>query len=209
MSIAEGGSVSLSNVLASIFAILLMLAMWRSPLSEKAVARFAARMRRTSFSLSIYRWLIFYWDGRDHLGAKIIGFEEPKFWADNNVQSEFTLHNLAFYHNHLLHRSFLLAGFLGSFCWISLRYWQKRQKRSSSVDPSYLLPDWPVSSFFYPTMVFYFAIDYTDFRNRVDFLHPADQEHCEFIMGLGILLFFLINFFRQGKEVDSTRQRLI
>lgn len=278
MAIAEGDSVSLSIVLASIFAILLLLATL-PPLLEKAVAKFATRVRRASFGLYLYivpfaitalligvklrlgptsdKWRYLgsegglseygtaiaylliplftyqiarqFWRhqkkimtsfyflftagaffiGMEELswGQKIIGFEEPKFWAENNVQSEFTFHNLAFYQNNLLHQSFLLAGFLGSFCWIVLRYWQKRQKRLFSIDLSYVLPDWPISSFFYPIMFFYFLFDYTNFRHSVEFLHSPDQEHCELIMSLGILLFVLISFFRQGREVDRTPQK--
>ena len=280
IAVAGGGSVSVSIVLASIFAIALLLATL-PPFLEKAVAKFAARMHRKSFGLYLYvfPWVLtallsgvklrlgptsdqwryvssegglseygtaiiyllvplftykiarHFWRHKSKImgsfyflftagsffvgmeelswGQKIIGFEEPKYWAENNVQSEFTFHNLAFYQNNFLHQSFLLAGFLGSFCWIALRYWQKRQKRaSSSIDLSYVLPDWPISSFFYPTLVYYFVFDYTDFRNRVEFLHSADEEHCEFIMALGILLFVLINFFRQAKKADSLHWQL-
>ena len=141
-------------------------------------------------------------------GQRLLGFEEPEFWTEHNVQSEFTFHNFGFFQEHLLSLSFLIAGFIGSFCWIGLRYWQKRQKlkqqeamSSYQLDLSYLLPDWPISSFFYPILVFYLVID-TALRERYDFLRSADQEHWELVMSLGILLFFVTNFFRQAREQD-------
>ena len=166
-------------------------------------------------------------------GQRLIGFEEPEFISKHNVQSEFTLHNLSFYQNHLLHDSFLLAGFIGSFCWIALRYWQRKQKRKvdhsqpetsgikiaadrsinsnidPNIDPSYVLPDWFLSSYFYPIFIFYLALDYTDLRSRFDFLHHADQEHWEFVMSLGVLLFVMIKFFEQGKAVDSAARESV
>ena len=276
MSLSTGGGVSLSIILASTFAVVLMLSTL-PPFLEQAIAKFSSRTRRASFGIYLYSfpfvltgilvwvklsvgptsdkwrymgsegglseygtaiaylliplftyqiarqfwrhnkklmgWLYIlftagsFFIGMEELswGQKIIGFEEPKFWAENNVQSEFTFHNLAFYQNRFLHPSFILVGFLGSFCWIALRYWQK-QLRSRSIDLSYILPDWPISSFFYPTFLFYLVYSYTDFKDRVEFLHSSDEEHCEFIMSLGILLFFLINFFQQGREADQISQ---
>ncbi|MEL6778371.1 MAG: hypothetical protein AAFO06_14040 [Cyanobacteria bacterium J06597_16] len=149
-------------------------------------------------------------------GQRILGFQEPQFWTDHNVQSEFTFHNFAFFQNNLLHLSFVIAGFIGSFCWLGLRYWQKRQHASRTdtsqlapkLEPTYLLPDWPLSSFFYPTLIFYSLLEFTDIAQRFNFLHSADQEHWEFIMSLGVLMFVVINFFRQGQERDRMRQDL-
>lgn len=146
-------------------------------------------------------------------GQRLIGFEEPEFWTKNNVQSEFSFHNLAFFQENFLSLSFLVAGFLGSFCWIALRYWQKQRLSPRSplwsqlIDLSYILPDWPVSSFFYPVFIFYILVDYAPYRDRITFLHSVDQEHWEFIMSLGILLFVVINFFHQGKEKDLAEAR--
>ena len=144
-------------------------------------------------------------------GQRLLGYEEPEFWSKHNVQSEFTFHNFGFFQEHLLHLSFIVVGFIGSFCWIALRYWQRRQEDKSishSNDPlsrrldlNYILPDWPISSFFYPVLIFYIVID-TQLRDRYEFLKSADQEHWEFVMSLGILLFFVICFFRQAREGD-------
>ena len=277
MSLSAGGGVSISIVLASAFAIVLMLSTL-PPFLEKAIAKFSSRTRRASFGIYLYSfpfvltgiliwvklsvgptsdkwryissegglseygtaiaylliplftyqiarqfwrhnkklmgWLYIlftagsFFIGMEELswGQKIIGFEEPKFWAENNVQSEFTFHNLAFYQNRFLHPSFILAGFLGSFCWVVLRYWQNRQPQSPATDLSYILPDWPISSFFYPTLLYYSVYSYTDFKDRVEFLHSADEEHCEFIMSLGILLFVLIKFYQQGQAADQIRR---
>ena len=141
-------------------------------------------------------------------GQRLLGYEEPEFWSKHNVQSEFTFHNFGFFQEHLLHWSFIIVSLIGSFCWIALRYWQKRRKidQMQKIDWSYLLPDWPISSFFYPTLIFYMVID-TDLRDRYDFLRSADQEHWEFVMSLGILLFFVICFFRQAKDNDSIREK--
>ena len=138
-------------------------------------------------------------------GQRLLGFEEPEFWSKHNVQSEFTFHNFGFFQEHLLHWSFIVVGFIGSFCWIALRRWQKKQGVAAPrLDLSYILPDWPISSFFYPVLIFYCVID-TDLRDRYDFLKSADQEHWEFVMSLGILLFFVICFFRQAREGDKLK----
>ncbi|MEL6494799.1 MAG: hypothetical protein AAFQ41_06705 [Cyanobacteria bacterium J06623_7] len=133
-------------------------------------------------------------------GQRLIGFEEPQYWAENNAQSEFTFHNLSFYQEHLLNQSFIVIGLIGSFCWLALWYWRKRQSQSQpKLDWSYILPDWTISSYFYPTLVFYVIHVFTD---GLGFFITNDQEHCEFIMSVGILLFILINFFRQGQEPE-------
>lgn len=137
-------------------------------------------------------------------GQRLLGYEEPEFWSKHNVQSEFTFHNFGFFQEHLLHLSFIIAGFIGSFCWIALRFWQKRQlaNKTTRFDLSYIFPDWPISSFFYPVLIFYIVID-TPLRDNYEFLKSADQEHWEFVMSLGILLFFVICFFRQARERDA------
>ena len=61
-------------------------------------------------------------------------------------------------------------------------------------------------SFLCSTLIFYMVID-TELRDRYDFLRSADQEHWEFVMSLGILLFFVICFFRQAKDNDSIREK--
>ena len=140
-------------------------------------------------------------------GQRLLGFEEPEFWSKHNVQSEFTFHNFAFFQENFLTLSFLIAGFLGSFCWIVLRVWRSRSPRpnaqpNTQLDLNYILPDWPISSFFYPIFFFYVAIDYTNIRDYVDFIGIVDQEHWEFVMSLGVLLFAIASFFRQAKEHD-------
>ena len=136
-------------------------------------------------------------------GQRLLGYEEPAFWTEHNVQGEFTFHNFGFFQEHLLHLSFIIVGFIGSFCWIALRCWQKTQKdrQPARLDLSYIFPDWPISSFFYPVSIFYMVID-TRLRDDYEFLRSADQEHWEFVMSLGILLFFVICFFRQAREGD-------
>jgi len=150
-------------------------------------------------------------------GQRLLGYEEPEFWSKHNVQSEFTFHNFAFFQKYLLHNSFILVGFLGSVCWVALRYWQSRQKKVvpgqqptvRKLNLSYLLPDWPVSSFFYPVFIFYTLITYTAYGRSGVFLHSVDQEHWEFVMSLGVLLFVVINFFRQvaqGRSAEASQR---
>ena len=129
-------------------------------------------------------------------GQRLIGFEEPEFWSKHNAQSEFTFHNLSFFHEHLLDQSFLVLGFLGSFGWIALRYWLKNGR---SLDFSYIVPDWFLSSFFYPTLIFHIIFATA---GKLDFFITRDQEHCEFILSIGILLFVIINFLRQEASKD-------
>ncbi|EDX87129.1 hypothetical protein S7335_4836 [Synechococcus sp. PCC 7335] len=153
----------------------------------------------------------FFFVGMEELswGQKLLGFEEPQFWSKNNAQSELTVHNLNVFQN-WLHLGFLIVGLIGASCWLILRLWQSKRHNpqslnTKSLDIRYLIPDWPISSFFYPIVVFYILFDYTNFQYQVNFLHSSDEEHCEFIMALGILLFVLIQFFRQGRELDSMK----
>lgn len=195
------------------------------PIFAYPMAKLFRRQNRRLMS-SLYFLLIAgaFFIGMEEIswGQRLLGYQEPEFWTKHNVQSEFTFHNFAFFQNHLLHNSFILIGFLGSVCWIARRYWQSRQGQARSsakvnpltsletlstpsaappkLDPSYLLPDWPISSFFYPTFIFYTLITYTAYGKSGVFLHSADQEHWEFVMSLGILLFVVISFFRQANE---------
>ena len=152
-----------------------------------------------AFSYGIFAFVSFV-VGMEEIswGQRLIGFEVPQFLAEHNTQSELTLHNLSFYERNFLSQSFMLAGFLGSFSWIVLHYWQKRQQ-SRKIDLSYILPNWSISSFFYPILIFWIVLIYAGGMN---FLVSHDQEHCEFIMSLGVLMFVVVNFFRQAREID-------
>ena len=136
-------------------------------------------------------------------GQRLIGFEEPEFWAKHNAQSEFTFHNLSYYQTNVLDQSYIVVGLIGSFGWILLHYWLKN-KPLHRIDLSYILPDWSVSSFFYANPIFYTIFLNTD---GFGFFVAHDQEHSEFIMSLGILLFVIINFFRQAKEANVPEQK--
>ena len=189
----EGGlseyGTAIAYLLMTIFAFPMTKQFWRQ--GQKVLAVLYGLLTFASFFVSMEE---ISW------GQRLIGFEEPKYWAENNAQSEFTFHNLSFFQEHLLNESFILVGFIGSFCWLLLAYWQKRQQ--PKIDMSYILPDWTISSYFYPTLIFYIIHVFTD---GFGFFITNDQEHCEFIMSMGILLFILINFFRQGKESDLAR----
>ena len=128
-------------------------------------------------------------------GQRLIGFEEPEFWAKHNAQSEFTFHNLSYYQTNILDQSYIAIGLIGSLGWILLRYWERKPQHR--IDPSYILPSWSVSSFFYANLIFYTIFLNTD---GFGFFVAHDQEHSEFIMSLGVLLFVIINFLRQAKE---------
>ena len=187
----EGGlseyGTAIAYLLITIFAYPMTKQFWR--LEQKVLAYFYGLITVGSFFVSMEE---ISW------GQRLIGFEEPKFWAENNAQSEFTFHNLSFYQEHLLNQSFIFIGLIGSFSWSILAYWKKRQRQHKpKVDMSYILPDWKISSFFYPTLIFYTIHVFTD---GLGFFITNDQEHCEFIMSIGILIFILINFFRQDKE---------
>ena len=141
-------------------------------------------------------------------GQRLLGFQPPEFVV------EFNLHNLSIYNSHLT-EAFMTVGFIGSTCWLVLRYWQSRQRLKATqaaqmppkFDLSYLLPDWPISAFFYPIFFFLLLPRYVAaLGSQGNFFHGADQEHWEFIMSLGVLLFVVVNFFRQARahDVQST-----
>ena len=187
---SEGGlseyGTAIAYLLTAIFAYPIATQFWRQRKKLMAGLYFLLTLTSVFISMEEISW-----------GQRLIGFEEPKFWVEHNAQSEFTFHNLSFFQEHLLDQGFLSIGFLGSFSWIVLHYWLRRRQKSSAVDWSYILPSLSISSFFYPTFIFFLIHLYTD---KFGFFITEDQEHCEFIMSLGILLFIIINFFRQVKE---------
>ena len=193
----EGGlseyGTAIAYLLITIFAYPMTKKFWR--LKQKVLAFWYGLITAGSLFISMEE---ISW------GQRLIGFEEPKFWAEHNAQSEFTFHNLSFYHNHLLNQSFIVVGLIGSFSWAILAYWKKRQRQHKhKIDLSYILPDWKISSYFYPTLIFYTIHVFTD---GLGFFVTNDQEHCEFIMSLGVLIFIIVNFFRQDKETILEQQ---
>ena len=187
----EGGlseyGTAIAYLLVTIFAYPMAKQFWRE--GQKLLAYLYGLLTVGSFFVSMEE---ISW------GQRLIGFEEPEFWTKNNAQSEFTFHNLSFYQEHLLNQSFIVVGLIGSFIWLFLAYWQKKQRQQKTkIDLSYIFPDRKISSFFYPTLIFYTIHVFT---NGLGFFITNDQEHCEFIMSLGILLFIMINFFRQVRE---------
>ncbi|MEL6488969.1 MAG: hypothetical protein AAFQ95_03310 [Cyanobacteria bacterium J06621_3] len=286
MNISAGSGISRNITVGCLFAVLLVWAGKRSVI-EKAVARFAARIGQSGFSLCIYgfpfllvafvlwakiqigpvsdEWRyvssegsiseygtaiayllvpVFAYPmaklfrkqnrrlmsslyyviiagtflvGMEELswGQRLLGFEPPEFWLENNAQAEFNLHNLELYNSHL-NEAFIVVGFLGSSCWIVRRYWQSREAHhnagdvtssfGSKLDLSYLFPDWPISSFFYPIFIFLMLPRVTPYGKSGTFFHGADQEHWEFIMSLGVLLFVVVSFFRQARAHDIAKQ---
>ena len=194
---SEGGvseyGTAIAYLLISVFAYPIFKQFWRRNQKFLAVAYLLLVVASFVVAMEEISW-----------GQRLIGFDEPQFWAEHNDQSEFNFHNLSFYNKNILNQSFVVIGFLGSLSWIVLNYWQKRGQ-SRRLDLSYILPNWSISSFFYPTFVFYFL--YLHPRG-MRFVVPYDQEHCEFIMSLGILLFVTLNFFRQAIEDDRANRYL-
>ena len=189
----EGGlseyGTAIAYLLIAIFAYPIARQFWRQSQKLLAYAYFLLTFGSFFVSMEEISW-----------GQRLIGFEEPEFWTKHNAQSEFTFHNLSFFHEHFLNQSFIVVGFLGSFSWIVLYYWQNRRQQPPKIDLGYILPSWSISSFFYPTLIFYIIHVYFP---GFDFFITKDQEHCEFIMSLGILVFAIANFFRQAKEHDA------
>lgn len=138
--------------------------------------------------------LLFLFVGLEEIswGQRLIGFSTPEFFETNNVQSEFTFHNLSFFHQNLLHQGYILIGFFGSFGWLLLARMMKQKQ-------NYLIPSWFLASFFLPTLVYYIIHEYTD---GFGFFIVEDQESVEFILSLGFLTFVSLNFFRQARELD-------
>ena len=186
-SVSEYGT-AIAYLLTSVFAYPVARQFWRQNQKFLAIAYGFLTIAAFVVGMEEISW-----------GQRLIGFDEPQFWSEHNLQSEFTFHNLSFYQHNILNQSFVVVGFVGSFGWLVLRYWQRRKQ--SKIDLSYILPNWSISPFFYPVLLFYPI--YLTVIDDWDFLAHHDQEHCEFVMSLGILLFVIINFFRQAREVGS------
>lgn len=128
-------------------------------------------------------------------GQRILGMSSPEYFLQHNDQQEFNLHNLKVVENYLLHNSFILVGAYGTFAWIHLR--TKRVDRR--VYP-YFIPEWYLSSYFFPVLFFYVYHDYVmPYYNFLDF-SSREQEPSELILSIGFFLFVLINRFRQIQD---------
>lgn len=137
-------------------------------------------------------------------GQRILGISSPDYYLQHNVQQEFNLHNLKVVEQYLLHNSFILIGGYGTFSWILLK-----TKRTNSLPYPYFIPEWYLSSYFLPALLFYVYHDYVmPYYNLLEFTW-REQEPSEFILSMGFFLFVLINKFRQIQDFRLPEPELL
>ena len=122
-------------------------------------------------------------------GQRLLGLKPPDFFLIYNTQKEITIHNLEWVHG--LHNCYIFIGFLGSFSWLMIH--QNRHKPYIRL-LRYFIPGWFISSFFFPALIIFIILEYT---NGFGFFILRDQESVELILSLGFLLLVVTNYFRQ------------
>ncbi len=91
-------------------------------------------------------------------GQRIIGFGTPEVILINNVQNEFSFHNLKPFQA-ILHHSYIILGLLGTFAWpISKKYFIKLHHKFKV-----LIPPPQLSFFFFTLFVFYYLHEHQYF----------------------------------------------
>ena len=134
-------------------------------------------------------------------GQRIFDFENPEFFAENNVQREMSFHNLNMVAP-FLHDMYIVVGLYGALAWIVLG--------KLNLDPTNLInfcvPDWFMASFFAPAFVVYTIYTYIvpygsgylgiDEESFWSFFALYDQEGVELLLSMGFLVFTTVNCIR-------------
>jgi len=111
----------------------------------------------------------------------------------------------------ILHKLYLIVGFLTTFLWLII---PKKFKKNSNSLIYYLLPDWYLMSYFFPIFALYSYFGASSFlalKTGLDYLNigisggnyfiiTRDQEPAEFLMQLGVLVLIIICLYKQQKD---------
>lgn len=132
-------------------------------------------------------------------GQRIFGFQTPASLKEINVQDEFTLHNISYFHE-ITMDIYILIGLWGTFSWIIFKYLRIEEK--GFTPPAFL------SFYFLPILI---SATYLEYGERIFdkvlnidptvffyFVERVDNEPCEMLLSLGFTLFFLYKLQRIG-----------
>lgn len=137
---------------------------------------------------------------------RVVGFDNPEFFDENNTQNEFTIHNLEPVQG-VLAEVYIIIGFFGAFGWLIL---SKLPQRIQSGFLRYIFPEKFLSPYFFFVFFIYILLEWFlplfeyEFgwtsMARGDFFVWRDQEPVELIMSLGFFIFSIDVLLKQKKE---------
>lgn len=120
-------------------------------------------------------------------GQRVFNFNVPEAIKRVNLQQELNLHNTKLVQR-FVRKSYILVGFVGTFGWLSRPFFRKYPVINL------VTPDWSLSTYFLPAMIFYLWVEV--FRVPNSWLH---QELFELILAIGVFQFSLMNY----KKISS------
>jgi hypothetical protein len=88
---------------------------------------------------------------------------------------------------------FIILGALGGLGWLIVKLMEKKGKFFPFF-PSYLVPSWFISSFFFIVFAYFFTLQY---MSQWEIVLTPIKECMELTLSLGFLWFIVIGFFRQ------------
>jgi len=122
-------------------------------------------------------------------GQRVFNFDVPDAVKRVNLQGELNLHNTKLVQR-FVRKSYILIGFVGGLGWLSRPFFK------SYPVINLITPDWSLSTYFLPAMIFYLWVEI--FRVPDSWLH---QELFELILAIGVFQFSLMNY----KKISSRR----
>ena len=139
-------------------------------------------------------------------GQRLVGIETPEVFAKHNIQGEMNIHNLL--SRYPLHFLYIFVGFYGAFSRILV---PKQLFKRYPILADLMTPNYFLVLYFFPTFALYMYHDYastwavswfgpqmgTGAWEEGYFVGAKDQEPIELLLGLGFLLFVVINRYRQ------------
>lgn len=129
-------------------------------------------------------------------GQHIFKWATPDWISNINLQKETNLHNLATIHgNYIQVKAFICVGWFGSVAWIF------RPKLSNFSLSDLILPEWFLSSYFFPLAIFYTQLLYI--------FHWGNdhQETFETVLSFGFVGVAVINLLKVKNKVKATQQQ--
>jgi hypothetical protein len=114
-------------------------------------------------------------------GQRIFNFPTPDILKEINVQNETTIHNLDWIHFNITMNAYILIGFSG--------FLAPSFADSSSQVKNLLIPNKNLTFYFLPILASALYFEYGILIKSFYFIEPIDNEICEMILALGLLIF--------------------
>ncbi|MBM3296923.1 MAG: hypothetical protein FJY83_04915 [Candidatus Aminicenantes bacterium] len=119
-------------------------------------------------------------------GQRIFRIPSPAYFERHNWQRELSIHNLNGVQKKL-HGIYVLVGACGSFAWILALVVFRGAKAGIRRLIDFVVPEWFISSYFFPTFLVYATFEFVSRPGPGTFLVNRDQEPAELLLSLGFL----------------------